>query len=398
MEQLFYRYNPWWEQGWDLSGVIPREKALEALISALGRKEITLLSGLRRVGKTTLMRLTVKHLLDTGTDPGTVFYISLDDYLLKEKNLPELVDQFRKIRRIGFSEKIYLFFDEVTYIPDYEQQLKNIFDNQNVKIFASSSSASLLKRGKPFLTGRNRVVEIAPLDFDEFIRFKGYSVLKSDSHLEDAYFEEYLQTGGIPQYVLTNEAEYLRDLVDDIVMKDIAVVQGVRETTRLKDMFLLLMERAGKSISINKVANILGTSPDTVKRYLSYFEDSFLISTLTRCGKTNENLLAPKKVYAADLGIRNLFTGFRDKGSLFENYLYKKLKPFDPCYYFVEGIELDFLISKKVLIEAKYQSELSVKQRELFEAADFPVKIEMDSFRKIPDMLEKIRSIAGRQA
>lgn len=111
MEQLFYRYNPWWEQGWDLSGVIPREKALETLISALGRKEITLLSGLRRVGKTTLMRSIVKHLLDAGADPGSVFYISLDDYLLKGKNLPELVDEFRKIRMIGFSEKIFLFFD-----------------------------------------------------------------------------------------------------------------------------------------------------------------------------------------------------------------------------------------------------------------------------------------------
>lgn len=397
MEQLFYRYNPWWEQGWDLSGVIPRDKALETLISALGRREITLLSGLRRVGKTTLMRSIVKHLLDAGADPGSVFYISLDDYLLKGKNLPELVDEFRKIRRIGFSEKIFLFFDEVTYIPDHEQQLKNIFDSQNVKIFASSSSASLLRRGKPFLTGRNRVIEIAPLDFDEFIRFKGYSVLKSDSHLEDAYFEEYLQTGGIPKYVLTGEAEYLKDLVDDIIMKDIAAVHGVRETARLKDMFLLLMERSGKSISINKVANILATSPDTIKRYLSHFEDSFLISTLMRCGKTNENLLAPKKIYAADLGIRNLFTGFRDKGSLFENYLYNKLKSFDPCYYFVDGIELDFLIAKNILIEAKYLSELTGKQRELFDEAGFPAKFEIDSFRKIPGLLEKIKSITNHQ-
>ncbi len=395
MEQLFYRYNPWWEPGWELTGIVPREKPMSLLESALERKEVTFISGIRRVGKTTLMKLLIKRLIKSGISPSSVFYISLDDYLLRGKNIPELVDEFRKIQKISFAEKIFLFLDEVTYIEDHEQQLKNIFDSQNIKIFASSSSASLLRKGKPFLTGRNRVIEIAPLDHEEFLLFKEYTTSKSDMHLQDVYFEEYLSTGGIPEFVKYGEGDYIKDLVDDIIMKDISVVHGIREPARLKEMFLLLMERAGKSISINKMANILGTSPDTVKRYLAYFEDSFLISTLTRCGKTNENLLAPKKIYAVDLGIRNMFTGFRDKGSLFENYIYNKIRYLDPCYYFVDGIEIDFMIAKKILIEAKYDSNLAGKQKLLFDSADFPCKFVIDSYRGIAEVIKAIDKIQG---
>jgi predicted AAA+ superfamily ATPase len=127
------------------------------------------------------------------------------------------------------------------------------------------------------------------------------------------------------------------------------------------------MERAGKVVSINKLANILKISPDSAKRYLQMFVDTYLIYPVNRCGKTNERILSPKKIYAADLGIRTLFTGFRDKGSLFENYVYHRIKDRNPCYVYENGIEIDFLTKDGILVEIKYMNEITDKQKTLFE-------------------------------
>ena len=132
-------------------------------------------------------------------------------------------------------------------------------------------------------------------------------------------------------------------------------------------MFLLLMERAGKQLSINKIANILQISPDTANRYLEYFADTFLIHLVSRHGKTNERILSPKKIYSADTGIRVLFTGLRDKGSLFENYVYLRLRPLEPSYIYENKTEIDFYLPGKTLIEVKYHNEpLSSNQETLF--------------------------------
>ena len=193
---------------------------------------------------------------------------------------------------------------------DFEQQLKNLYDGQNVKVFASSSQSSVLKSKKSLITGRARIIEILPLDFDEYLQFKEISISKRNSHLYEKHFEEFLYTGGIPEYVIRGDIEYLKEVVDDIILKDIAAQHNIKDSFLLKDFFLLLMERCGKVFSINKIANILKISPDTVRRYLEYFQSTYLVQLLPRCGKTNERLLSAKKIYAADLGIRNIFTGF----------------------------------------------------------------------------------------
>jgi predicted AAA+ superfamily ATPase len=278
----------------------------------------------------------------------------------------EIVDEYRKAHKLKFSENIFLFLDEIAYKENFELQLKNLYDNQNVKIFASSSQSSLIRSQKNLITGRAKIIELLPLDFYEYMRFKGISIEKRDIHLYDKYFDEFLQSGGIPEFVLRGDIEYLKGLVDDIILKDIAAQHNIKDTFLLKDFFLLLMERSGKVFSINKLANILKISPDTAKRYLDHFQNTYLLHLLPRYGKTNERLLSAKKLYAADLGIRNIFTGFRDKGSLFENYIFLKLKHLNPAYVYKDGIEIDFMTEDKILIEAKYRSELKEKQLELF--------------------------------
>lgn len=367
MEQILYRYNPWWEPGWQLESLHQRAGYLEELEASLASRDIVMLTGLRRIGKTTLMHLLIDRMIKRGlAEPRRIFYVSLDDYLLAKRNLPVIIEAYRKIHQLSHREKVYLFLDEVTYLPGCEQQLKNVYDSQRAKIFASSSSASLLKSKKSHLVGRHRLVEVMPLDFGEYLKFSNITISKADRHLTESHFEQYLATGGIPEYVLRRDPAYLRELADDIIHKDIAALHGIKGLQQLKDFFLLLMERSGKAFSINKLANVLSISPDTAGRYLELFANSYLIHLVPRQGKTNARLLAPKKIYAADLGIRCQFTGFRDLGSLFENYIYLTIRHLGPRYVYQDGIELDFVTDKGVLIEAKYNSAMTARQQELF--------------------------------
>ncbi len=389
MEEILYRYNPWWENKYELVGIIERWALLRLMKKHFPSSQIVFLTGLRRVGKTTLFKLFIRYLIEEEKiDPTRIFYISLDDYLLSKKNILELVEEFRRIQKISFREKVFLFLDEVGYKEDFELQLKNLYDSHNAKIYASSSSATVLRSKKAYLTGRNVIIETLPLDFKEYLDFRKITISKADKHLVERYFEEYLNIGGIPEYVLHRDIDYLRELVDDIIYKDITAFYGIRNPGILKEFFVLLMERTGKQVSINKMANILGISPDTAKRYLQMFADTYLIYLVQRYGKTNEKLLAPRKVYACDLGIRTLFTGFRDKGSLFENYVYLKIKAYNPYYIYRETAEIDFFIRDRALIEVKYGGEMSRKQLNIFQKIKADKKVIVKNLEDLDNLLQ----------
>ncbi|NOZ45719.1 MAG: ATP-binding protein [Chlorobi bacterium] len=392
MEKILYQYNPHWEAKAKTYSYFKRGIILQKLINELNNKQVTFITGLRRIGKTTIMRMIIDYLIEKmGVKASVILYISLDNYIISKSAIAEIVEAFRKIHRLKHDDFVYLFFDEVTYQKDYEIQLKNLYDFGNCKIFVSSSNASLLRSGKPYLTGRNRIFELLPLDFGEYLEFKNIKIRKSDSYLLEEYFKQFLNTGGIPEYVLHNDVTYIHELVDDIINKDIAAQYKVRNPGILQDYYLLLMERAGKQVSINKVAAILKISTETSKRYLQYFANSFLIYTINRKGKTNEQLLAPKKIYAADIGMRNFYTGFRDIGSLFENYIYLKIKHLNPQYIYQDAAEIDFITKDNDLIEAKYHNQnLSVKQQKLFDNYNARKKLVIRNQEQIASFLKEI--------
>ena len=367
METILYRFNPWWEGEKASKGKIDRGKYTRKLFSLLNIKDIVLLTGLRRVGKTTIMKLFIDRLIESGVEPRRIFYVSLDFYGLEKFSILEIVEAFYKIQSISFSDKTYIFLDEVAYKEKFSIQLKNLYDLYNAKIFASSSSASILKDKKAALTGRERIIEVLPLDFFEFLKFKNIRIKKSDAHLLENYFEKYMMLGGIPEYVLTEDVEYIKQLIDDVLYKDIAAHYNIKDKSVLREFFYLLMERAGKQISISKLAKILDVSPDTIRRFVNYFEETFMIYLVERCGKTNERIKSPKKLYVGDVGIRNAVTGFRDKGAVFENLVHMAIKDQKPCYVYQNGVEIDFLTEDGSLIEVKYNDQLREKQRQVFE-------------------------------
>jgi len=389
MKELLYQYNPWWEESFKNKNVKPREKYLVELKKYLDFKQIIILTGLRRVGKTTLMKLIIEELIAKGCDSKHILYVSLDDYLLHKNNIIEIVNEFRKVHKIKIEEKIYLFLDEVTYKEDFHVQLKNIYDSQNTKLFVASSSASMLRDKKASLTGRAITLEIKPLDLEEYLFFNGITIKKRDKQLYKSHFLEYCKVGGLPENALNPNREYLMNLVDDIIQKDITAFHGIKNHQIVRDFFTLLMERSGKQLSINKIGKILGISPDTSKRYLSFFESTYLIHLLPRWGKTNQKLLSAKKIYASDLGIKHMFMGERDLGSYFENYIYLLLRGRKTLYYLYENtIEIDFFTDDKILIESKFYAELNKKQEKLFNEYPATKKLVIDSVEKLEVLSE----------
>ena len=375
MQELIHEMNPWWEGEPALIG-IKRPKYLSFLEKNKDNKDIIFVTGLRRVGKSTILKQYIYQLIKTdGISPRKICYLSLDAYLFNESSIIELVREFRKINNLKITEKIYFFLDEVTAKESFKQELKNLYDLGNIKIFASSSSASLFVDKKAYLTGRSRLLEVEPLDFDEFLLFKNLSAKKSEKYLLESFFKKYMELGGMPEYVLTEDPTYITSLVDNIIYKDIIAVNNIKNILVVKDLFRLLCERVGKQVSYNKISHVLGVSKDTVKKYIGYFVDSYLFFIIEKDAKSlNERVADNKKIYCADIGIKNVTVGFRDLGAIYENLVFLKIKHQNPRYVKKDGIELDFKFDN-FLIEAKYGSELNPKQETMFKCIKVKNKI-----------------------
>ena len=379
MEQVLYKLNPWWEVDFHTKSV-PRPKYQNKLSKLLPMRDIVLLTGLRRVGKTTIIKQIVEELLRK-VKPELIFYVSLDAYGLEKYSIHEIVTRYRTIHGLGLDQKIYVFLDEIAFKEDFQKELKDFYDNENIKIYASASSASILRDKKAYLTGRTRTIEILPLDFEEFLVFRNRKIKTADAYLLENYFMEYMQTGGLPEYVLTGDIVYLSELVNSILYKDIIAFHNIKDSAIVKDFFRLLMERAGKMLTLNKMAKILGISLDTVRRYMEYFKETYIVYTVERCGKLNQRLRTGKKLYAGDVGLKNMATGFRDRGSVFENMVYLKIKHNDPCYIYEDGNEIDFFF-KDTLMEIKFGKELKGKQLRLFEKIPAKKKIILSEWQE----------------
>jgi len=136
---------------------------------------------------------------------------------------------------------------------------------------------------------------------------------------------------------------------------------------------------------LNKIAKILGISLDTVRRFMEYFRETYLVYTIERCGKLNQRLRTGQKLYAGDVGLKNIITGFRDKGAVFENLVYLKIKQHHPCFIYENCIELDFHFDD-TLIEATYGPEIKDKQQRLFENYPARNKVVINGWKDYLDL------------
>ena len=305
---------------------------------------VTIISGIRRCGKSTLLAQLLQK------DNENTFFLNFDD--------PRLFDfernDFERLDNI-ISEEGYknVFFDEVQIIPEWERYIRQKLD-EKIKIVVTGSNASLLSRELGTkLTGRNLMKELFPFSFEEYCTFE-----KKEPSLN--MVNNYLNFGGFPEYVSTKNEEVLSRLLNDLLTRDIAVRYGVRDFRTLQRLTLFLLSNVSKLISANKLKNQFEVgSTSTILEYLSHLETSYLLFFVPKFSYSiKKQDINPRKVYAIDTGLVNVNSlSFSDDiGQRFENLIYLHLRrKHNEIYYFSEKNECDFVVFEKGKIKSCIQ-------------------------------------------
>jgi len=376
-------WNPWWENKRlidELKGE-PRPQ-YKNLIDSTKIREITIITGVRRSGKSTLMYQIIDNLLKKGIVPEQILFVNLEDKKLTKDTLDDIYSGYRE--SINLNKKAYVFLDEIHRREGWESWIRKKYDlKTNAKFIISGSCSYLLKKEySTLLTGRNLTFEVFPLSFDEFLLFKKLNInkdnIKKGIILEKTklsilkYLKEYLTLGGFPE-ILFKQKNYkikvLEQYFDDILYKDIVDRYNLN-SQKTKDFALFLITNFTNFISLRNIRNSLKLSYDTIKDYLSYYKEAFLFFTLDHFSYSfKEQKTLASKIYCIDNGLRNAvsFKFSEDEGKLAENLVLVELKRKEKePYYWKNKSEVDFVIKNKdqslTAINVSYTDEL--KERE----------------------------------
>jgi predicted AAA+ superfamily ATPase len=361
VEEVLEIFNPWWESRFRAEGV-RRQGYLEQLRRRERTKEIVFITGLRRVGKTTLVRQYIEGLIARGQDPKRVLYFSMDHPSLVRESILDILDSYRRLHGLKRNDRFTVVIDEVHLREGFEQELKTVYDLGHVKVFATGSSSLFMLEKGSFLTGRQTFMEVLPFSFSEYLDLKAIRTKPSDSHLMVKHAEDYVRTGGLPEYLKTNDPGYLTTLVDSVLYKDVAARHGVRNMQALRELLLIVTQSAGSRLSPRRIGRILGISHETVREHLSSFEQANLIHTVRLKGKVSESMAAPRKVYLSDTGIVHVLSPTVNIGSLVENSVFNVLRGrwSDIAYGLVREREVDFVLPDSCY-EVKYSDRVNLE-------------------------------------
>lgn len=383
-------WNSWWESKEaieELKGM-PRPK-YQRLIDSIELKEITVITGVRRSGKSTLMFQMIVHLMKKGIKPEQILFVNLEDKKLINDSLDDIYRCYRE--NINLDRNAYIFLDEVHRKDGWESWIRKKYDLRgNEKFIVSGSCSYLLKREySTLLTGRNITFEVFPLSFEEFLLFKGTIIdkdkVKKGIVMEKTKFsiskslKEYLLFGGFPE-VFLKPKQYktmiLEQYFDDILYKDIVDRYNLN-VQKAKELALYFMTNFTGVMSLRNLRNTLKISYDTIKDYLSYYKEAFLFFTLDYFSYSlKEQKANAPKVYCIDNGLRNAvsFKFSKDEGKLAENLVFTELiRNEKDAFYWKSKGEVDFVIKNNgqslTAINVCYSDE--VPEREINSLLDF---------------------------
>ena len=357
VEATLRLFNPWWRDDYDPPGIL-RQRYLAELERMLEIEKLAILYGLRRVGKTFILKQFIAGLLADHSS-NRIYYASLDHPKLRSLSIIDLLGEFRKLNRMARGKEQTLILDEVHHREGCEGELKALYDSEErLKIIIAGSSSLVVRHKSSALTGRYLKLMVRPLDFMEYLQFIGQEYDSFEPELMEGYLEDYLLTGGMPQYVLTREPQVLLNIIEDVIYKDIIKEFGVRDVNRLNELFYLLMDRVGKPMSHARLGRLIEVGRDAAARYIDFFRQTFLIEVCEKDGTPNERTYAAKKVYCHDNGLRVVMTGTKGLGSLAENLVFNLLKAQgSPRYHLKDKAEVDFVMDD-LAVEVKYKDSL----------------------------------------
>jgi len=341
--------------------------------------EVVVITGPRQVGKTT----TLKWLLGE-IDSANKYYFDLENLsdreLFEVKNYQSLIHELTN-RGISVKEKIYLAIDEIQLVDNLPSLIKYLHDHYNIKFFLSGSSSYYIKnKFSQSMAGRKIVYEMWPLSFQEFLDFKGVSY-KLDEHLPwqadfcditynqlDSYYREYVEYGGLPKVVLTDDVQRKKKLLQEIfssyINLDVQSLADFRSTSDLRKIIKLIAARIGSKLNVSEIANIAGLSRITVDNYIAFLEQTYLITSVPAYSNSPDvESRLQKKLYFIDTGIASVNTDL-SLGNKFENVVRHQLSfHSQKLYYFSnkEG-EIDFILKNEDGLSAVEVKESATPQ------------------------------------
>lgn len=360
----------------DIGAGVPKA-ALSVVLRHASLPHAVIVSGVRRCGKSTLLNQVIGKLYKKG-----VYYLNFEDERLVDFNVEDFNHLYEVFLEL-YGDKKAFFFDEVQNVPKWEVFVRRM-QGKGCKFFITGSNASLLSRelGSK-LTGRNVNVELFPFSFMEFLSFKGFTLsrnglsLTTERAVIKKYFAEYLEHGGMPEYLKYQDASLLKRVYEDILYRDIVARYGIKQVKPLRELGLYLLSNIGGTFSYNNLKKVLGLgSMNTIKSYADFLENSYLIFLLSRFSYSlKQQFVSLKKIYCIDNGLADAvaFQFSRNKGKFLENLVFLELRrKFQEIYYYktTNNLEVDFLIKsgkndlKLIQVADNLDSE-KTRQREL---------------------------------
>lgn len=331
-----------------------RDLYLNQLIEFKDKPLIKVITGIRRCGKSTLLLLFEKYLLDSGVSPNNIIKINFEsmkyDHLKDYKDLYEYI--MNKIT--NKNNKTYILLDEVQQITSWEKTVNSLLLDINADLYITGSNAYLLSSElSTLLTGRYVEIKMQTLSFKEFMNFTN----SSNKDLE-ASFNTYLTYGGLPAIaeLIDNPntiGPFLEGIYNTVLMKDVISRNNVRDAALLESILKYIAANIGSNLSTRKISNYLTsngrkTASETIDNYLKMLEDAFIIYKANRYDLKGKLFLKTlEKYYMSDIGIRNQLTGLRntDYGHILENIIYLELirRGYQVKIGKIGTVEIDFI-------------------------------------------------------
>ncbi len=362
IEDTLIEFNPWWRGKYNIS-FSPRTVYLQ-LKKFMAMPQIIALSGLRRVGKTTIMLRLVEDAIRQGVDPKNIVYFSFDEF--HDAEIRDILNEYQRILSKNIDQgKYLLFLDEVQKLDGWADQVKTVYDMHkgNIKIVVSGSESLFIKRRvHESLAGRIFEFEVRPLSFSEFIEFKEKHIESPRLHKRELLqlLNEHILTLGFPELIGVDDKEKIRRYVVDgviekIVYRDIPQLFKIDNISALKSLVNILIEEPGQMLELTKLAAELNIDRHTLANYLSYLEESQMIRKLYNYSKNKRKTERKlKKYYPAVISPDLLFrSDDYSRSRVFEWYMVMQL---GPTFFWRDASknEVDMVLDGTVPAEVKY--------------------------------------------
>lgn len=352
--------------------IIQRQVDLKSYINY---DSIVVISGVRRCGKSTLLKI-----IKTKINPKDYLYCDFSDERLNNLTIADLQLIYEIFLEKYESGKKYFFFDEIQYVNGWEKFVNRLYEKEEAKIFVTGSNSSLLSSEiSSVLTGRNKVIELYPFSFKEYITAKKETIDINNLSTKEGiklnkYFDDYFNIGGFPHVINTNDVQILKEYYTNIIYKDIIVRKKIRQVKEIKEIISFLLNNIGQIISYKKIiANSEIKSTSTIKNFIDYLNEAYILFTLSKYDKSiRKQIQNPKKSYFIDMGmVRKISVNFSENnGWYLENVVFLELlRRNKEIYYHKKGKECDFVVKEgtqiKEAIQVSYEMNQKTETREI---------------------------------